>query len=77
MPTIYRRAHLLAAIRQTPGTWTTQRAAQVLATSTWGCHRNTARKDLRALATRGLLTPGTDEHGRRTYTATETKDDER
>jgi Fic family protein len=71
MPTIYRRAHLLAVIRRTTGTWTTQRAERVLANSAWGCHRNTARKDLRALARRGLLTSDTDEHGRRVYTAAE------
>lgn len=74
MPTVYRRAHLLAVIRRTTGTWTTHRAEQVLANSAWGCHRNTARKDLRALARRGLLTPSTDQHGRRTYTVTDIED---
>lgn len=69
MPTIYRRAHLLAVIRRTTGTWTTQRAEHVLANSAWGCHRNTARKDLRALARCGLLLSHTNGEGRRVYSA--------
>lgn len=64
MPTIYRRAHLLAVIRRTTGTWSTQRAERVLANSAWGCHRNTARKDLR-----GLLVSDTNAEGRRVYSA--------
>jgi DNA-binding transcriptional MerR regulator len=77
MPTIYRRAHLLAVIRRTTGTWNTQRAERVLANSSWGCHRNTARKDLRALAARGLLTAHTTAEGRRVYTAADVEDGER
>lgn len=76
MPTIYRRAHLLAVILRTTGTWNTQRAERVLANSSWGCHRNTARKDLRALARRGLLVSLTDDHGRRVYTAAVFEDGE-
>ncbi|WAL93929.1 hypothetical protein [Streptomyces sp. Je 1-369] len=61
-----RRAWLLTAIQRESGPITTQRAAQLLATTTWSCHRNTARKELRSLSQRGLLRP-VDVDGRRTY----------
>ncbi|MFI1677000.1 hypothetical protein [Streptomyces sp. NPDC020607] len=64
-----RRAWLLTAIQREPGPITTQRAEQLLATTTWSCHRNTARKDLRALSRRGFLF-AINADGRRTYHST-------
>lgn len=63
-----RREFLLTAIQATePGAvWTTRRAARVLAGSPWGCHPNTARKDLRAFVRRGFLIAD-DTGPRRTY----------
>ncbi|MGW6459350.1 hypothetical protein ACWF94_26060 [Streptomyces sp. NPDC055078] len=63
-----RRGYLLTRIQESGGTWTTRRAETVLAHSPWGHHRNTARKDLRALARAGRLVTQ-DRDGRRTYTA--------
>jgi len=56
--TITRRSYLLAAIQREPSPICTQRAAQLLAASPWPtAGRNTARKDLRALAAAGALCP--------------------
>lgn len=66
-----RRAWLATAITTEAAPVTTHRAAQLLAGSPWGtAGRNTARKDLRALAARGLLL-AVDTDGRRTYTTPE------
>lgn len=66
--TATRRGWLAAAITTEPAPVTTHRAAQLLAASPWPtAGRNTARKDLRALASRGLLA-AVDTAGRRTYT---------
>lgn len=73
---ITRRAWLLVAIQGEPGPISTGRAEQLLATTPWSCHRNTARKDLRALAARGALRP-VDTNGRRTYTPMTTGEDGR
>ncbi|MER6235902.1 hypothetical protein ABT185_07475 [Streptomyces clavifer] len=62
-----RRAWLAQTITATPGEWTTHRAEEALAGSPFSCHRNTARKDLRALTARGVLTAA-DRDGRRYYT---------
>ncbi|MGM9380304.1 hypothetical protein [Streptomyces antibioticus] len=71
---ITRRAYLAAAIQREPGPVSTRRAEQLLAASPWPTSgRNTARKDLRALAARGLLRPGLDG-GRRVYHPTSSKD---
>ncbi|MGC5400175.1 hypothetical protein ACPXCP_31100 [Streptomyces sp. DT20] len=65
---ITRRAWLATAITAEPAPVTTQRAAALLAGSPWtSAGRNTARKDLRALAARGVLR-AVDADGRRTYT---------
>ncbi|MFF9910657.1 hypothetical protein [Streptomyces sp. NPDC013457] len=66
-----RREWLLAQIRKTSGSWTTLRAESTLRRSPWPTSgRNTARKDLRALAARGELTVWNDATtGRRTYTS--------
>jgi hypothetical protein len=66
MRELTRRAYLLAAIRQYGRPVTTQFAEQLLAGSQWGCHRNTARKDLRAFVRDGHLT-AVDLNGRRLY----------
>ncbi|APY88221.1 hypothetical protein DCW30_05615 [Streptomyces alfalfae] len=71
-----RRAWLLIAIQGEPGPISTGRAEQLLAATGWSCHRNTARKDLRALAARGALRP-VDADGRRTYTPTTIGEDGR
>ena len=72
--TITRRAYLLAAIQGEPGPISTQRAAQLLADSVWStCGRNTARKDLRALAACGFLRPDLTD-GRRVYHPTTGED---
>ncbi|MFF8656763.1 hypothetical protein [Streptomyces huasconensis] len=73
---ITRRDWLLAAIQREPGPITTGRAEQLLATTSWSCHRNTARKDLRALTRRGALRP-VDTDGRRAYQTTITGEDVR
>lgn len=63
-----RRAYLLAAVQQHGRPVTTGLAEQLMADSPWPTtKRNTARKDLRALAGRGLLTVGQDPEGRTTY----------
>ncbi len=68
---ITRRIWLATAVQSEPAPVTTQRAAQLLADSPWGtAGRNTARKDLRALCSRGLLLAH-DADGRRTYTTPE------
>lgn len=67
MAALPRRVWLARTIAAAPGAWTTQRAEQALARSPYSCHRNTARKDLRALTARGVLT-ATDRDGRRYYT---------
>lgn len=62
-----RREWLLAAVQQTGYSITTHEAEQLLARSPWPTSgRNTARKDLRALAARGALVP-VDINGRRSY----------
>ncbi|MCM2394410.1 hypothetical protein [Streptomyces albipurpureus] len=61
-----RRGYLLTRIQEAGGIWTTQRASTVLAHSPWGHHRNTVRKDLRALARAGRVV-AKDSNGRRTY----------
>ncbi|MDI9885351.1 hypothetical protein QMZ92_13335 [Streptomyces sp. HNM0645] len=67
---ITRRGWLLAEIRTRAGLWTTLRAESVLRHSPWPTSgRNTARKDLKALASRGELTVWHDQTtGRRAYT---------
>lgn len=73
--TTCRRGWLLAAIQRETTPITTQRAAQILAASPWASTgRNTARKDLRALSSRGFLTVA-DVAGRRCYTPTTTGED--
>lgn len=68
MTDLTRRAWLATAITTETAPVTTHRAAQLLAASPWGtAGRNTARKDLRALAARGLLA-AVDADGRRAYT---------
>ncbi|MEU9861286.1 hypothetical protein AB0D99_10440 [Streptomyces sp. NPDC047971] len=66
-----RREWLLTQIRQSAGQWTTLRAESTLRRSPWPTSgRNTARKDLRALAARGELTVWNDSTtGRRAYTS--------
>ncbi|MFF9200011.1 hypothetical protein ACF09L_32870 [Streptomyces sp. NPDC014779] len=67
---INRRDWLLAEIRRTGGVWTVRRAEAVMHASPWPTSkRNTARKDLRALAARGALVARDNEiTKRRTYT---------
>ncbi|MDV5145879.1 hypothetical protein R1T08_17105 [Streptomyces sp. SBC-4] len=66
----HRRDWLLAQIRNSNGPWTTLRAEAELRRSPWPTSgRNTARKDLRALAARGDLTAQNDQaENRRSYT---------
>lgn len=66
-----RRDWLLAEIRTRGGVWTAIRAEEALHRSPWpSAGRNTARKDLRALAARGVLIAHDNEiTKRRTYTA--------
>lgn len=65
---ITRRAWLATAVQAEAAPVTTHRAAQLLAASPWPtAGRNTARKDLRALAAHGLLL-AVDADGRRVYT---------
>jgi hypothetical protein len=61
-----RTGYLLAALQAQPGPVTTADAEQLLATSPFSCHRNSARKSLRTLTRDGLLT-ARNENGRRTY----------
>lgn len=62
-----RREWLLAALQQTGYSVTTHEATQLYAASPWPTTgRNTARKDLGALAARGALVP-VDSDGRRSY----------
>lgn len=70
-PIIARRDWLLAEIRQRGGIWTAIRAEEALHRSPWPTSgRNTARKDLRALAAVGALIARDNEiTKRRTYTA--------
>ncbi|WP_405391107.1 hypothetical protein OG596_26570 [Streptomyces sp. NBC_01102] len=71
MITICRRDWLAAAIQAEAAPVTTQRAAELLTTSPWPTSgRNTARKDLRALARRGFLAAA-ERNGRCIYTPTE------
>ncbi|MER8233526.1 hypothetical protein [Streptomyces sp. NPDC094049] len=69
-PEATRRAWLLTEIRTRGGVWTAHRAATALHRSPWpSTGRNTARKDLRALAARGALAARDDlELRRRSYT---------
>lgn len=68
---ITRRVWLASAVQAEPTPVTTQRAAQLLAASPWStAGRNTARKDLRALAARGVLA-AVDTNGRRVYLPTD------
>ncbi|MGW3192162.1 hypothetical protein ACWDBT_30460 [Streptomyces ardesiacus] len=63
-----RREYLYAAVQQHGRPVTTALAEQLMADSPWPTtKRNTARKDLRALAGRGLLLVGQDPEGRTTY----------
>ncbi|MFD8407211.1 hypothetical protein ACFV1G_21300 [Streptomyces anulatus] len=67
---ITRRAWLAVAVQAEPAPVTTHRAAELLTASPWpSSGRNTARKDLRALAARGFLA-AVDTAGRRAYTTT-------
>ena len=50
-----RRRELLAEIRQYPGVWTTGMVNGLYQATGWGPCRTTARKDLQALARRGVL----------------------
>ncbi|MEV0915457.1 hypothetical protein AB0I93_14450 [Streptomyces sp. NPDC049967] len=69
---ITRRAWLATAVQAEAAPVTTHRAAQLLAGSPWAsAGRNTARKDLRALCSRGLLLAHDADNGRRTYTTPE------
>ncbi|MFC8491831.1 hypothetical protein ACFUJU_13710 [Streptomyces sp. NPDC057235] len=70
LPEQRRRDWLLAEIRQRGGVWTAIRAEEALHRSAWPTSgRNTARKDLKALAARGALTVRDDvETHRRSYT---------
>ncbi|MFG2900930.1 hypothetical protein ACGFZH_28075 [Streptomyces zaomyceticus] len=65
-----RRDWLLAEIRTRRGIWTAIRAEQAYDRSPWpSTGRNTARKDLKALAARGALIAHDNEiTKRRTYT---------
>ncbi|MFG2747228.1 hypothetical protein ACGFY0_45245 [Streptomyces chartreusis] len=69
-----RRTWLLAEIRSSRGQWSTLRAESAYRKSPWSTSgRNTARKDLRALAARGELTVWDDQTtGRRAYTSNST-----
>ncbi|QJT04403.1 hypothetical protein G9272_32315 [Streptomyces asoensis] len=74
MADVSRRTYLLAAIQADGQPVTTARAEWLLAASPWPtAGRNTARKDLRALAARGFLAPQ-DASGRRTYFPTTTRE---
>ncbi|WP_030928409.1 hypothetical protein [Streptomyces sp. NRRL B-24720] len=65
---ITRRGWLATAVQAETRPVTTHIAAQLLAASPWPtAGRNTARKDLRALAARGVLRAIDDVDGRRTY----------
>ncbi|MFF0790421.1 hypothetical protein [Streptomyces spiralis] len=67
---ITRRTYLLDAIRADGRPVTTQRATQLMDGSPWPTTgRNTARKDLRALAAHGQLF-AVDVEGRRLYQPT-------
>lgn len=61
-------AFLLDAIRAVGGPVRTGDAERILSDSSWSCHRNTARKRLRALTRSGLLVADVDANGRRVYT---------
>ncbi|MCM8552660.1 HNH endonuclease signature motif containing protein [Streptomyces sp. STCH 565 A] len=62
-----RRQFLYAAVQQHGRPVTTQLAARLMTGSPWASTgRNTTRKDLRALADRGLLIP-VEQEGRRAY----------
>jgi hypothetical protein len=75
--TITRRAYLLAAIKAHGRPVTTSLAERLLTGSPWPTSgRNTARKDLRALAARGAL-HSVDADGRRIYHPTTTGEDGR
>lgn len=50
-----RRKALAVAIERQGGTWTADRAARTNASGGWGPNRNTARKDLHALARDGWI----------------------
>ena len=67
----HRRSWLLSEIRTRGGIWTAIRAEEALRRSPWpSSGRNTARKDLRALAAHGALIAQDNEiTKRRTYTA--------
>ena len=67
-----RQARLLVAVREQPGQWTTKRAMSLHTDQGITPNRNLARKDLQALAQRGLLI----EHGipeQRHYTLNQAK----
>ncbi|MGY0023705.1 hypothetical protein ACVHNB_32645 [Streptomyces sp. YJ-C3] len=73
-PPAARRDYLLAAIRAHGRPVTAALAAGLMDGSPWPTTgRNTARKDLRALAARGLLAPA-DIDGRRIYHPTTGED---
>lgn len=52
-----RQARLLVAVREQAGQWTTRRAMNLYRDMGIAPCRTTARKDLQALAVRGLLIP--------------------
>ncbi|MDX2707309.1 hypothetical protein PV350_31305 [Streptomyces sp. PA03-6a] len=61
-----RRTVLAHAIRAEAGPWTATRAMGINAAAGFSGHRNTARKDLRALVRAGVLVPIAGA-GNRTY----------
>ncbi|MEU6342160.1 hypothetical protein ABZ883_14605 [Streptomyces sp. NPDC046977] len=54
-----RRTVLAAAIQRETGPWTTTHAMAINAAAGYSGHRNTARKDIRALVRAGVLAPAT------------------
>lgn len=69
-----RRGYLLAALQAAGRPVRTSDVERLLAESPWSCHRNTARKDLRALTRRGALLRETASDGRHVYHSTDRKD---
>ncbi|MFD8075860.1 hypothetical protein ACFV3E_24790 [Streptomyces sp. NPDC059718] len=65
-----RRTVLADAIRSQAGPWTSTRAMGINAAAGFSGHRNTARKDLRAMVRAGVLVPATAV-GNRAYTRPE------
>lgn len=71
-----RRRRLLAEIRRTGGQMTTGQAHAFYRATGWGPCRTTARKDLQAMARRGVLVERGPDNGR-TYTLNHTPGDAR